>query len=154
MFDQISLIQNWGEHRQRWTWIWGESLLSWDYQGWRCSRGKATSAPPWWWYVRHLTTSAWVVHTMLVTRPEGRYNALHMPPGAQAKIRKMLIDDRCQGGPNAKRPNVQSIGFNQKAQWSTSNPHIIIRIKEQSTWYSHYSKRCRGLLVCHICHMW
>ena len=26
---------------------------------------------------------------MLVTRPEGKYNALHMPPGAQAKIRKM-----------------------------------------------------------------
>ena len=63
---------------------------------------------------------------MLVTRPEGKYNALHMPPGAQAKIRKMLIDDRCQDGPNAKRPNVQPVGSNQKAQWSTSNALIII----------------------------
>ena len=44
-------------------WIWGESLL-WDYQGWRCSLGKATSAPPWWWYVRHLTTRTWIVHTI------------------------------------------------------------------------------------------
>ena len=63
-----------------------------------------TSTPTWWRYVRHLTTSARVVHTMLVTRPEGRYNALHMPPGAQAKIRKMLIDVDVKMGP---MPNAQ-----------------------------------------------